>query len=366
MHSVDVDPLSLEAGRRSCADNTYSDGTTTDASRQQEGLVVAESISSMIGESLKSFSSKPEDLIRLGMGIGASLGAQGFLSLQPAASNAPAAVPDQEQVHEGEEHRSLGQENDSVSFMSCSSEEMDERKSGEDSYLEDDAAFDSIAPSHANLLRYAKPAPEGLLEIIAATRVGKKQVEYLSHTFDLNLPQIRTPELAKPVAIADEWKESGYNPWSQGRPKTSSEFVRSLASETKKWPRAVNRLHGPTGEDTDRAFASLCTMCRHGKHREAEDLLDQLNDKLSIDFCDEAGNTLLMIASQNGNKRVAKLCLRRGAQINKQNLNGNTCLHFAFGYGFGGLAEYLISKGADPSLVNSNGLTCYEFAINED
>ncbi|KAL7528461.1 hypothetical protein ACHAXR_002457 [Thalassiosira sp. AJA248-18] len=67
-----------------------------------------------------------------------------------------------------------------------------------------------------------------------------------------------------------------------------------------------------------------------------------------------------MIACQNGNKRIAKLCLRRGSQINNRNLNGNSCLHFAFGYGFDDLGEYLISKGADDSLTNSNDLTCYE------
>lgn len=43
---------------------------------------------------------------------------------------------------------------------------------------------------------------------------------------------------------------------------------------------------------------------------------------MPIDYQDEMGLTLLHVAAQNGNKRVAKLCLRRGADINKRNNNG--------------------------------------------
>ena len=117
-------------------------------------------------------------------------------------------------------------------LMRMPSSGAEECNFGDHSSSGDDIVFDNDAPAHANLLRYAEPAPEGLLEIIAATRVGKKQVEF-GHV--LNLPKIRAPELVKPVG-----KESGYNPWSHGRPKTSSKFVRSVA-EMKEWPRVVSR-----------------------------------------------------------------------------------------------------------------------------
>lgn len=58
--------------------------------------------------------------------------------------------------------------------------------------------------------------------------------------------------------------------------------------------------------------------------------------------------------------RLAKACLRRGADINGQNHTGNTPLHFAFAYGFDKLGDYLISKGADPGVRNTSGLTPYE------
>ena len=73
-----------------------------------------------------------------------------------------------------------------------------------------------------------------------------------------------------------------------------------------------------------------------------------------------SGNTLLHISAQNGHKRVAKLLLRNGADLNSQNNNGQTVLHFAFAYGFEDLGNYFISKGADDSVLNKGGLTCYE------
>lgn len=99
------------------------------------------------------------------------------------------------------------------------------------------------------------------------------------------------------------------------------------------------------------------------------------------------GNTLLSIACQNNNKRIAKLCLRRGADINTQNvrlarslvsavagsvrltplsvcgmaqLNGQTVLHYCHEYGFHDLLDYLMDKGARDDILNADGLTCYE------
>ena len=77
------------------------------------------------------------------------------------------------------------------------------------------------------------------------------------------------------------------------------------------------------------------------------------------------GNSLLLIAAQNGNKRIAKLCLRRGATINKQNLAGQTVLHYAYGYGFQEVFEYFVSKGADDSLKNADG-RCAFFLLLPD
>ena len=85
-----------------------------------------------------------------------------------------------------------------------------------------------------------------------------------------------------------------------------------------------------------------------------------------IDVQDEHGNTLLLLAAQQGNKRVVKALLRRGANIHAQNQQGNSVLHYCYEYGHVNLAEYLQGKGADDSLLNKHGLTCYEGLQQKD
>jgi hypothetical protein len=80
---------------------------------------------------------------------------------------------------------------------------------------------------------------------------------------------------------------------------------------------------GLTEQDVEDVFS----YARHGRTDDIEDLLDR---GLPVDVRDVFGNTLLTIASQNGNKRVAKLVLRRGANINARNHKGNTPLHYCF------------------------------------
>jgi ankyrin repeat protein len=112
-------------------------------------------------------------------------------------------------------------------------------------------------------------------------------------------------------------------------------------------------------------FQRAASLLRHGKFVDLDELLNQPDWKLSIDHKDDQGNTLLHIAAQNGSKRMAKLCLRYGADIDTINNNGQTALHFAFGYGYDALGEYLVQKGANDSLRNRFGFTPYE-GLRED
>jgi hypothetical protein len=106
---------------------------------------------------------------------------------------------------------------------------------------------------------------------------------------------------------------------------------------------------GFTGQDIEDIFS----YTRHGRLEDIERLLDQ---GVPVDVRDEHGNTLLAIACQNGNKRVAKACLRRGANMNARNMRGNVPLHFCFHFGYGDLlGQYLISKGADTAIRNNAG-----------
>ena len=101
----------------------------------------------------------------------------------------------------------------------------------------------------------------------------------------------------------------------------------------------------------------IFSLARHGRYIELESLF--LNG-IDPDSKDNFGNTILIIAAQNGNKRIAKMALRYGAQINMFNIMGNTALHFCYEYNYIDLADYLISKGANPNIKNLRELKASE------
>lgn len=97
---------------------------------------------------------------------------------------------------------------------------------------------------------------------------------------------------------------------------------------------------------------------KHANYDALKEFID-LNG-IDVDTYDEFGNTLFILACQQGNKKLCKFLLRRGAYINAQNHAGNTGLHYLFEYGHSDLAEYIRKKGADDSYLNAEGLTCFE------
>lgn len=78
---------------------------------------------------------------------------------------------------------------------------------------------------------------------------------------------------------------------------------------------------------------------------------------------DEHGNTLMHVAAQNGNLRIAKLLMAKGANPNHQNKQGQTPGHFAVAYQFYDFASWLFDAegGAGNDLfVNVHGLGPYD------
>lgn len=65
---------------------------------------------------------------------------------------------------------------------------------------------------------------------------------------------------------------------------------------------------------------------RYARHGRIDDMEFLLSRGMPVDVRDEWGSTLLIIACQNGNKRVAKLVLRKGADINARNNKGKFIL----------------------------------------
>lgn len=107
--------------------------------------------------------------------------------------------------------------------------------------------------------------------------------------------------------LRDEEKPYDYNQYSGGNSRANEELAAAGIDET----------------DIDDIFS----FARHGRIEEIERLLTK---GIPVDVRDTYGNTILITACQNGNKRVAKAVLRRGADINARNFKGNTPLHYCY------------------------------------
>tara|TARA_B100000780_G_scaffold205374_1_gene145960 strand:- start:125 stop:631 length:507 start_codon:yes stop_codon:yes gene_type:complete len=120
-----------------------------------------------------------------------------------------------------------------------------------------------------------------------------------------------------------------------------------------------NETNSTNSNNVDSAdIREIFQSTRHGRASEVTRLLDK---GVPVNVKDKFGNTILAVACQNGIKKLAKIALRRGADINSRNYKGNTPLHFCYTYGYGDtLGTYLISKGADPDIRNHIGHLCFD------
>lgn len=106
----------------------------------------------------------------------------------------------------------------------------------------------------------------------------------------------------------------------------------------------------------------LFRATRHGRYKEVRNMLEK---GINCNIIDNNGNTILLVAAQNGNKKLVKTALRFNAKINHQNFKGNTALHYCFAFGYNELGEYLLSKGANDKIKNEYNFTCYQ-GLNND
>src|SRR5216684_352227 len=72
--------------------------------------------------------------------------------------------------------------------------------------------------------------------------------------------------------------------------------------------------------------------------------------------------TPLHLASRNGHVDVARVLVKRGADLTAQNKSGETALHLASGRGHVDVARILVERGADPTVPNKSGETALHFA----
>jgi hypothetical protein len=86
------------------------------------------------------------------------------------------------------------------------------------------------------------------------------------------------------------------------------------------------------------------------------DVAAAVSSGVDVDIRDRFGNTPLVVAAQNDRKRISKLLVKAGADLNATNVAGNASLHYCYAYGHFDLAEFLERRGADVSVRNEAGV----------
>ncbi|KAL7549121.1 hypothetical protein ACHAWF_012389 [Thalassiosira exigua] len=189
--------------------------------------------------------------------------------------------------------------------------------------------------------------------------------QFATETKSLFIPDLTLERLQLAKAHRQQTKaiESMLNSSQQ---QSLEEILQIPVSKTSQKPtesQGNSEIHAYDGHATiearpvDHVARALLAVKNHNL-RELELVLD--TEGLSVDTRDQHGNTLFVLACQQGSKKLAKFLLRRGGDINAQNNGGNTALHYLYEYKHASLAEYLIRKGADDSIRNGDGLTVYE------
>ena len=95
------------------------------------------------------------------------------------------------------------------------------------------------------------------------------------------------------------------------------------------------------------------SFARHGK---LGHLQSALLSGFPVNSRDEHGNTLFIVACQNGQKKIGNFLADFNADLNAQNKIGNTGLHFLYAFGYLEIAKDFEARGADPRLKNAAGL----------
>ena len=94
------------------------------------------------------------------------------------------------------------------------------------------------------------------------------------------------------------------------------------------------------------------SMCRNNRYNELKHLLEDtekegISSRDFADIVDEHGNTLLLVAAQNGLKRICKLLMRHHVgDLDRVNAQGKGVLFYCQLYGHTDLGNYLREKGA--------------------
>ena len=92
-------------------------------------------------------------------------------------------------------------------------------------------------------------------------------------------------------------------------------------------------------------------------------MLKYFRVSFGVNITDNKGNTMFIVAAQNGALNIAKFLLKKSANPNHQNAQGQTALHYAMAYDFFELGSWLTSEDgakADDTILNMHDLSPYD------
>ncbi|SRR6266446_2273585 len=110
-------------------------------------------------------------------------------------------------------------------------------------------------------------------------------------------------------------------------------------------------------------YAALQQMALDfARNGETGPLVEMIHHGLPVNLADAKGNSLLMLASYNGNVETTRVLLQAGADADRRNDRGQTPLGGAAFKGSEEIVTLLLEHGADIDADNGGGMTPLMFA----
>ena len=152
---------------------------------------------------------------------------------------------------------------------------------------------------------------------------------------------------------AEPLSQSIHVPNRGGHPRFSALDSRPDSSQTDQLRSSKPDFDEQSVNNSHHKYAlRALSMCRHNRYNELKHLLEEIEkDGISSDnlanIVDEHSNTLLLVAAQNGLKRICKLLMRHNiGDLDCVNAQGKGVLFYCQLYGHTDLGNYLREKGA--------------------
>jgi ankyrin repeat protein len=116
-------------------------------------------------------------------------------------------------------------------------------------------------------------------------------------------------------------------------------------------------------EAEERRYAELQQIAfDFARNGETEPLVEMIQHGLPVNLADAKGNSLLMLASYNGNLETTRALLLDRADADRRNDRGQTPLGGAAFKGYKEIVTLLLEHGADIDADNGGGMTPLMFA----